>query len=65
MSQRNDTSFSLHVENTKHEKYIFLIGRISSSIDCFSITKKLHESFPARLNLRDNFLINEIGDARL
>ena len=35
-------------KRVKHEKYIFLIGCISSSLDCFSITKKLHESFPAR-----------------
>ena len=39
----------------------FLIGCISS-IDCFSITKKLRESFPARQTLHDNFLINEIGN---
>ena len=65
MSQRNETSFSLHVENTKHEKYVFLIGCISSSLGCFSITKKIHESFPARSTLRDNFLINEIGDTRI
>ena len=51
-------------KRVKHEKYIFLIGCISSSLDCFSITKKLHESFPARQTLRDNFLINDIGDAQ-
>ena len=38
MSQRNGTSFSLHVANIKHEKCIFLIGCISSSLDYFSIT---------------------------
>ena len=38
MSQGNGTSFSLHVENIKHKKYIFLIGCISSSLDYFSIT---------------------------
>ena len=37
-------------------KKIFLIGCISSSLDCFSITKKLWESFPARQTLHDNFL---------
>ena len=41
---------------------IFLIGCISSSLDCFSITKKLRESFPARQTPHDNFLINEIGN---
>ena len=51
-------------KRVKHEKYIFLIGCISSSLDCFSITKKLHGSFPARQTLRDNFLINDIGDAQ-
>ena len=51
-------------KRVKHEKYIFLIACISSSLDCFSITKKLHESFPARQTLRDNFLINDIGDAQ-
>ena len=51
-------------KRVKHEKYIFLIGCISSSLDCFSITKKLHESFPERQTLRDNFLINDIGDAQ-
>ena len=51
-------------KRVKHENYIFLIGCISSSLDCFSITKKLHESFPARQTLRDNFLINDIGDAQ-
>ena len=35
-------------KRVKHEKYIFLIGCISFSLDCFSISKKLHESFPAR-----------------
>ena len=38
------------------------IGCISSSLDCFSITKKFRESFPARQTLHDNFLINEIGN---
>ena len=35
-----------------------------SSLGCFSITKKLHESFPAGHFLRDNFLINEIIDTQ-
>ena len=48
-------SYSLHVENTEHEKNFFLIGYISSSLDCCSITKKLRESFPARQTLHDNF----------
>ena len=30
----------------------------SSVLNCFSITRKLHESFPARQTLRDNFIIN-------
>ena len=38
MSQWNGTSFSLRVENIKHEKCIFLIGCISSSLHYFSIT---------------------------
>ena len=60
MSQWNETSFSLHVENTKHtKKKFFLIGCISSPLDFFSITKKLK-----KLTLRDNFLINEIGNAQ-
>ena len=59
MSQRNGTSFSLHVENIKHEKCIFLIGCISSSLDYFSIT-----SLFQHVKLCDNFLINEIGDAQ-
>ena len=41
-----------------------LIGCISSSLDCFSITKKFRESFPARQTLHDNFLINDIGNAQ-
>ena len=36
-------SYSLHVENTKHTQKKFFIGCISSSLDCFSITKKLRE----------------------
>ena len=36
-------SYSLHVENTKHTQRKFFIGCISSSLDCFSITKKLRE----------------------
>ena len=36
----------LRTQNTK--KKFFLIACISSSVDCFSITKKLHECFPAR-----------------
>ena len=42
-------------------KKIFLIGCISSLLNCFSITKKLRESFPACQTLHDNFLINEIS----
>ena len=38
----------LACQEHKTRKIIFLIGCISSSLDCFSITKKLHESFPAR-----------------
>ena len=49
-------SYALHVENT--------IGCISSLLDCFSITKKFRESFPARQTLHDNFLINDIGNAQ-
>ena len=45
-------------------KKFFLIGCISSSLDCFSITKKLRESFPARQTLHDNFLINEISNVQ-
>ena len=45
-------------------KKFFLIGCISSSLDCFSITKKLWESFPARQTLHDNFLINEISNVQ-
>ena len=57
-------SYSLHVENTKQTQKIFFIGCISSSLDCFSITKKFRESFPARQTLHDNFLINDIGNAQ-
>ena len=58
-------SYSLHVANTKtHTQKIVLIGCISSSLDCFSITKKFRESFPARQTLHDNFLINDIGNAQ-
>ena len=57
-------SYSLHVENTNHTQKFFFIGCISSSLDCFSITKKFRESFPARQTLHDNFLINDIGNAQ-
>ena len=36
----------------------------SSALECFSITRKLHESFPECQILRDNFIINEIGGAQ-
>ena len=47
-----------------YTKFFFLIGCISSLPDCFSITKKLRESFPARQTLHDNFLINEISNVQ-
>ena len=64
MSQQNENfhNYSFHVENTKHGKDFLLIDYISSSLDSFSIINKLHESFPARQTLRDNFPINQIGD---
>ena len=49
-------------QNT-HKKFV-LFGYISSSLDCFSITKKFRESFPAFQTLHDNFLINDIGNAQ-
>ena len=49
-------------QNTHTKK--FFIGCISSSLDCFSITKKFRESFPARQTLHDNFLISDIGNAQ-
>ena len=40
------------------------IGCISSSIDCFSITKKFRESFPAHQTLHDKILINDNRNAQ-
>ena len=34
----------------------------STVLDCFSVTRKLHESFTACQTLRDNFIINRISD---
>lgn len=36
----------------------------SSALECFSITRKLHESFPECQTSRDNFSTNEIDDAQ-
>ena len=36
----------------------------SSALECFSITRNLHESFPERQTSRDNFFINEISGAQ-
>ena len=53
MSQQNETSFSLHVANTTHKKNFFflIIGCISSSLDCFSIT----QVFSSTLNFARQF----------
>ena len=65
MSHQNETFIFLACREHKTRKTnFFLIDCISSSLDCFSMTKKLHKSFPARQTLRDNFLIHEISDAQ-
>ena len=55
--------YSLHVknENTKRISFNWLY---SSTLDCFSITRKSHESFPVPQTLGDNInILNEIDKA--
>ena len=63
MSQWKETLIFLACREHKHEKKFLLIGYIPSSLDCFSITKKLQRVFSSMSNC-DNFLVNEIGNAQ-
>ena len=54
--------YSLHVKN-ENTKIISFNWLHSSTLDCFSITRKLHESFPAPQTSGKNIIINEINEA--
>ena len=66
MSQRNE-NFNIYMSRTQNtkNKFFSLVTLSFSSLDCFSITKKLHESSTACQILRDHFHINEIGDEQI
>ena len=55
MSQRNETFIFLAYREHKHEKNFILIGYIPSSLDCFSITKKLQRVFSSTLHFAWQF----------
>ena len=55
MSQWNETFIFLACREHKHEKKFLLIGYIPSSLDCFSITKKLQRVFSRVLHFAWQF----------
>ena len=51
------------MSRTQPRKKFLLIGYIPSSLDCFSITKRLRIFSSIHCTLQDNFPANEISDA--
>ena len=51
MSQRNEIFIFFACQEHKHTKKFLLIGYIPSSLDCFSVTKKLQRVFSRTLQI--------------